>query len=524
MRDGTERRRIILATSIVVGTTVVHRAALYLLHRADLDRLIAANAAWYTFQHLPREMLRDHLLNAMLLLQQTPPASNLILGLVLKACSWPVGVGKTMIALQSLASILTAGLLVRVLAMLYPGRTLLWIVVGLLFAISTDLVVLEYNNLGQIIYEPLSMLATLGILAALLALRRDGRFRWAAAAGVATGLLVLTRATWFLFPLPCLVFVALFAPARRVHAVAACLVPILLLHGGWALKNYDLYGILSPATSAWGGLHALAGLRAAGLGDEFLRARDEWRASDPPPPPSSPPEQVWAREAEVTERLGLQSPVLNTLGVRLSLANDQRDFFRFVRTHPRTMLRKWWNAYHIFWEPIANYGDRFVDLFSTSARIVDPFDFGTIVQRLVRVELPDTQYLASGTHRMTPAYAPGTREPWRVRPTTLYTFRWTDPFTLMLAIVGMHVLAPLLGIVWLTGRARVRRAAERIDPLRMTALIVGVTLYVYLAALVNLVETSENMRYRLEVHPIIWIITLIGVTELARVIRWWRRS
>ena len=35
----------------------------------------------------------------------------------------------------------------------------------------------------------------------------------------------------------------------------------------------------------------------------------------------------------------------------------------------------------------------------------------------------------------------------------------------------------------------------------------------------NLVETLENMRYRLEVEPMIWLITLICVTELAAVVR-----
>jgi hypothetical protein len=518
MRDGMERKRILVATGIVVGTAVLHRALLLVLHYDDLDRLIVANGVWYTYQHLPREMLHDHLADAMLLLQQTPPASNLILGLVLKACSWPIGVGRTMITLQSLVSISTAALLVRVLAMLYPGRVLLWTVVGLLFAISTDLVVLEYNNLGQIIYEPLVMLETLGLLAALLALRRDGRTVWALVAGIVMGLLVLTRATWYLFPIACLAFVALLAPARRLVAVAACLVPILVLQGGWAVKNYLVYGTWSATTSTWGGMHARAGMRAGGVEDEFLRARAEWAATDPPSPPSDQ-RQIWLREAEVVRRFGLDNPMMNTLGFHLAVAEDQRAFFRFVRTHPGTMLRKWWGAYRIFWQPIANYGTMFVDLFSVSNRIVDPFAFGTIVDQLARGKLPDTEYLGSGTHPWTSLDPKDHVAPWRVTPTTFYTFRWTDPFTLMLAIVGVHLLAPLLGVVWLVGRSGLSRVAAALDPLRMTALLVGITLYGYLAGLVNLVETHENMRYRLEVHPIIWIITLIAISELARTVR-----
>ena len=35
----------------------------------------------------------------------------------------------------------------------------------------------------------------------------------------------------------------------------------------------------------------------------------------------------------------------------------------------------------------------------------------------------------------------------------------------------------------------------------------------------NLVETSENMRYRLGVEPLNWLVTLICVTELASLVR-----
>jgi hypothetical protein len=41
--------------------------------------------------------------------------------------------------------------------------------------------------------------------------------------------------------------------------------------------------------------------------------------------------------------------------------------------------------------------------------------------------------------------------------------------------------------------------------LKMAALVVCATVYAYLAVLVNLVETLENMRYRLEVETLIWL-------------------
>ena len=103
-----ERRRLIVAWSIVLGVGIAHRAMLFLLHRGDLDALTEANAGWYPFQYLPREMLRDHLARALLLLQQTPPVPNILMGLALDGFSWPAGVTRVLIGLQSLVSLLAA--------------------------------------------------------------------------------------------------------------------------------------------------------------------------------------------------------------------------------------------------------------------------------------------------------------------------------------------------------------------------------------------------------------------------------
>jgi hypothetical protein len=77
-----ERRRLRVAWTIVVLVGLAHRVALFMLHRGQLDALIDTNASWYTYQNLPREMLGSHLLRSLLYLQQTPPASNLFMGLI----------------------------------------------------------------------------------------------------------------------------------------------------------------------------------------------------------------------------------------------------------------------------------------------------------------------------------------------------------------------------------------------------------------------------------------------------------
>src|SRR5262249_18405124 len=141
--------------------------------------------------------------------------------------------------------------------------------------------------------------------------------------------------------------------------------------------------------------------------------------------------------------------------------------------------------------------------------------FPGIVRELLAGTLPDTQWIMSGSHPFTH----GDAGPVRFTPTRLYTLRWLEPIELMLNVFAVHVLLPIVAICWLVVRMRRNGGASAFDPLRMVALVVCATIYAYLAGLVNLVETVENMRYRLEVEPIIWLITLICVTELAALIR-----
>jgi hypothetical protein len=527
-----ERTRLLVAWAVVGLAAVVHRGTLFLRHRADLDALIAANASWYTFQNLPREMLRDHFFTSLVMLQQTPPASNLLVGLALKCCSWPSGVAYALIWLQTLVSIATAGTLVHVVSVLYPRRPVLWTAVGLLFVLNTDLVVLEYNSMGQTIYGPLGMLLVLLMVDRLVALRRAGRPIDAAMAGLAAGLLVLARASWSLFPPICVGLVAVLAPARRLQAAITFLVPVLLLQGGWAVKNYAVYGVLSPTTSSWGGLYGSVGLQTAGFGDAWvahLRKRSaegdtqaDWViafiAGDPVWQDRLPA-AVRERDAAVERAMGLRNPLWNTLAFRTLWDGARPLVLDFAHEHPREMLQKWWRAYRIFWQPIAAYGRMFVALFTIGPRPPSGLDVPEILTQLRAGTLPDSAYLMSGTHRF---LAPTARRTFT--PTSMYTFRWLDPIVLMLNVVAVHVLLPLVAVVWL-GR-RVRRGARAtpvFDPLRMSALLIAATAYGYLAVLANAAETLETMRYREEVEPVIWLITLICVTELvALVLASWR--
>jgi len=55
-----ERRRLLVATIVVVAVAIAHRVSLILLHRADLHALAAAKPHWYARQNLRVWGSRDH--------------------------------------------------------------------------------------------------------------------------------------------------------------------------------------------------------------------------------------------------------------------------------------------------------------------------------------------------------------------------------------------------------------------------------------------------------------------------------
>jgi len=342
------------------------------------------------------------------------------------------------------------------------------------------------------------------------------------------GLLVLTRATWSLFPPACLGLVAMLAPARRLRAVLACAGPVLLLQGGWAVKNFAVYGVLSPLTSSWGGWHGSVGLQTAGFGPAYvalLRQRSAegmeqaewviaWLLNDPRWRDHLPAE-VREHDAAVERAMGLENSPYNTLCFRTLWQEGQRFVLEFARAHPREMGEKWWRGYQIFWQPISSYGRLFVALFTIGPRPPTGLDLPEVFRELRAGTLPNAHYLMSGTGPFLERKAPRA-----YTPTSMYTLRPLDPFVLAANVIGVHLLLPLVIVAWLVHRVwRGGRAAPLFDPLRMSALLVAAVVYGYLAAVVNFVETAENMRYRQEVEPVIWLITLICLTELTGLVR-----
>src|SRR5262249_2877571 len=185
-----------------------------------------------------------------------------------------------------------------------------------------------------------------------------------------------------------------------------CLWRFVLLQGGWAVKNWMVYGAFSLTTTTWGGMHARAGMNRGGVLDEFTRYEREhvtpergyppWRGAGALGDPFAMvlfPQEIRNQDAAINEALGMENPVFNTLVFRETSAVDQRVFLEFVRANPWTMARKWVFAYRVFWQPIANYGQMFVDLFAVGNHLRDSFDLRDVAAQLGAGTLPDMQYV-----------------------------------------------------------------------------------------------------------------------------------
>ena len=94
----------------------------------------------------------------------------------------------------------------------------------------------------------------------------------------------LTRASFSYFALPLFVMILLpevlqvlrgdcrrsWSRRRWLQITAGFWLPVVLVHGGWTLKNGWVHGHLRVATSTWAGGNAAAGLEQAGMGDAFV--------------------------------------------------------------------------------------------------------------------------------------------------------------------------------------------------------------------------------------------------------------
>lgn len=508
---------------------LAHRAIVFFLHREALAGLLAANPGWLLEQYLPIELLEARPLAALLHLQQSPPLPNLLLAILLQVFAWPGEVIFALIALQALVSAATTAILALVVARCVRSRRVglaLGAILGLAFALDPDVLLLEYNAFGQHIYESLTMLLVLAAGASFQRAAETDNRRWSAALGVAVALAALTRASYsLLFPVA---FLALLLPrfaARRRHLLAFA-VPVLLLHGGWSLKQWIVFGEPQILTSTWGGGNLAAGLGEAGRGDElvaFLRAHPEpypeWFVAmheegltsqwfNDPSYLAHVPESWREEDRRILGRLvgpqsenapALTNAIANTPSKARLYALYAELWRHWASRHPLPALRHSLRAYDVYWLPIRCHARQFLGLFSTNWIVHPRMPPWEIAKAFHDGRLPETIEITSGS------FPEIDRRPVRLPvATSANLVIWQANLWIV------HLGTPLAVLFVL--RRWLRRNC-RPSPRELTLLFL-VLVYAYSAGIHNLAEYGENMRFRLTLEPSIWWMSVLTVSIL----------
>jgi hypothetical protein len=522
--------RLALACLILLG--VVHRGYLFIRFNPALEKLVEASDGWLTWQYFAHETLTQNLLLSLVYLQQTPPIPMLTLGLVLEVFGWPFESTLALLVLQFVISILTSCAMFLLARSWGNGRTVAW-AISALFLVSLDLVVMEYNSQAQTFYENLSMLGMVVICWQMSELLKHRRVRSAWVIGVCVACLALTRASYaYFFVLP-IGFVLASGIRPRGRLLLGLIVPVLLIHGSWCVKNAWVYGTFSPSTSSWLGSNLVSGLDNFNAGPALRRhiaqqasGRPAWFAAfvagrggrnvwmDVTRDPSIPA-RYRERDAEIQRNLAKGNPPRNSVARRVVSDHYARAYLDFASAHPRLMARKAARAYRLFWQPIRDYSAfHFGGLFFVSRVIHSDWDFLRYF-RFLRGGGSQVHLLHAGWTRLASGAAKIREAPraggWVAEETAsllVNAINWMTMHTLVLACAAAFLWRRLRGEL----------------PAEASGFLFAVAAFCYLAIVSSLAEYGENMRFRLSVEPVIWVLTITSGLFSWRGIRAWRSA
>ena len=462
---------------------------------------------------LPAIIMREHPWWGLWYLQQTPPIPYGIWAVVLNLFDSPYGIAVSSILLQAVLSSLTAVAMALLLRRSGFGNCLSF-AIAVVFLLHGDLIVIEYHTMGQMFHNLLTMLlVVLACHQALNLLRRMDR-RAAFMLGLCAGLLALTRATFSFFWPVVLVWLILAGAWRRPAVVLAFLLPVLVLHGGWMAKNRVALGHWSSSTSSWGGANLYHGEVLRNGPEQFRQWISERKGLCPSPwyeltvdmPPKSAifyfiplewPESVPADMVEkdrlIAQRRG-HAAEWDSLVASAWSRCLMREFAAYWLHHPGLVIRQWWQSYQVFWHPIGQYA-----VIHPSGLKPDTGDYYSPALnwgRSLREALGDRmdRYLMLRREITLAPLSPGD-----FVPVTVIALPVLPKLISALNLAVLHSL-PLL-LLWQI--ATTRRIAQP-DGFWFMLLV-----YAYAGGLSSLGEYSENMRYRLEVEPIIWVLSAL---------------
>lgn len=520
-------------TQLAVAAFVLgalHRAAQLALVAGAVGRQAALNAGWQSTQYLPADLFEQHFAAAMLYLQQTPPLPNLLIGVLSRLSLGPDTGAIVTIAFAGLLSCMSGALLVVLLSRL-GVRPLFAFAIALLFLGNSGVVLLEYTAFGQCFYEQLAMLGCLLAALAAVALTRRQRLAPAIWLGLAVALLALSRATFSYFAIPVLAW--LLWQRIQPRYIVAFLVPIALLHGGWAAKQYVVQGQWLWATSTWAGANAQAGdvkRHGAWHASKKVDCFERWSdALDVPATISFSiarfyPEPDLARSLDALDIARGPSATARTVDLAAAAARGQwvvtdsasfrelsncvqHMYMRYWWRHPDRALSGWAQSYVQFWLPL----DSYTALLPTTLVAVYPTTQGpprSLPTELWHRLVDRPEYLVR-QEKM--PWIIGTSKPVLV-PANVVVIPWAPQFATLVAFAMLH------GIPFAAAYIRMKKhSLEEVFPQGFSFLLLT---YAYVAAICNLVEYGENMRFRLAVEPIVWAIGIVVAGALARSTGW----
>lgn len=490
------------------------------LFRADLAAFFAGQGEQLIAHLVPIELLLARPLDAFLYWQASPPLPSLVLALFARITEWPVQVSWLLSLFAGLLDAVAAALLAAIVAEVW-SRPRTGAAVALVFGLSPDLVILDYNMRGQSFYENAAMmLVALACYLAWRLLHDPVRLAPAAWLGLATAAAALTRASYSFFSLAFLLMLLVLPMARKGRRLLVFAAVALAVQGGWAVKNGWVYDHFRWSTSTWGGGNLTAGLVNLGYGADLrqivldhaadyppffvdlVREKVDFAFHYPPADAALPPEIVLAEQA-IDQRLLGRNRFQNRIAQRIVFDHLARAWRTLIAQRPELLVRKLKWSYKLYWFPIRYHTGQFFHFspFECDSRLAPAATPWPLLRAILDGEAPEQVWLNSGA---------GLER----RPVQLPTLDLLNLIAWQANLWLVHLLAfPLAAwLLWKRGRGRAWS-----EPEAFHLLLAGV--FAYAALVHNLVEFGENMRFRLNGESAIWLLSFSAL-HLAQ--RLWR--
>ncbi len=491
----------------------------------QLKKLTQASPNWITMQYLPIEVWQKHFWTALWFLQQTPPLPNLVFGV--SALLFPQAETRVMVLILfcGLMSCIAAVLLSRLLVLL-NFKPWFAVAISLLFLGSSEILVMEYAELGQLLYEFMTMALIAGSAVLAVEIGRKASSNKAFSLGLTTALLALTRATFSYFDVLTLIWLAVMRRSQPKLMIIAA-VPIIVLHGGWAFKQYEVLHRWQWATSTWGGANMQYGdvKRGDFRFNRWLNAQqdtcaDQWSGyitgsrfgvfgfpTDKELVLQSLEKTADARSVDIEAAAQREQWLpLDSAAFRDMSSCLQGLYLRYWIRFPARTMEGAWRSYEIFWSPI----DRWA---ANRANVIVPHPGAAKLEAVPPwLNLRNFLQKRDFSIRQAALQSATQRVGGRFVPITLLVLPIIPHAMALAGCIGLH-LFPLVAICWLVA-ARIKWDIE--IPVGISFLLL---LYGYLVVVSSVVEFGENMRFRLPVEPIGWAIALVALDVFRQLVQ-----